>query len=181
MTDCPLKEPSHSNPPGINNDVLPAALPVQGTVTFSINCGGTATQHQSAWRPKVQTRKRADTTFRHDRYLVRRIHSFIECKSKIASLHALSLLPYDLELYAANGESINTLGVAENVSFQLGGHTLKTNFVVNTDHIDYDYFLLGRNFFRTYYLLVGLTTIRRTIRDPKNLHSSKQYTRLVTK
>ena len=48
---------------------------------------------------------------------------------KIASSHVLSLLPYDIQLYAANGKSINTVGFGEDFSFQLGGHTLKTNHV----------------------------------------------------
>ena len=32
---------------------------------------------------------------------------------KIASAHALSLLPYDIQLYAANGKTINSIGIAE--------------------------------------------------------------------
>ena len=36
---------------------------------------------------------------------------------KIASAHALRLLPYDIQLYAANGKTINTIGIAENVKF----------------------------------------------------------------
>ena len=36
---------------------------------------------------------------------------------KIASAHSLSLLPYDIQLYAANGKTINTIGIAENVNF----------------------------------------------------------------
>ena len=65
---------------------------------------------------------------------------------KIASPHELNLSPYDIELFAANGKSITTVGIAEDVSFQLGGYTLKTNFVVIADHIDSEDFLLGRNF-----------------------------------
>ena len=45
----------------------------------------------------------------------------LKAYQKIASAHALSLLPYDIQLYAANGKTINTIGIAENVSFQLGG------------------------------------------------------------
>ena len=85
----------------------------------------------------------------------------------IASAHALSLLPYDIQLYAANGKTINTIGIAENVSFQLGGHTLRTNFIVIADHLGAEDFLLGRNFLRTYNVLVDLTAMRVTIRDPK--------------
>ena len=59
----------------------------------------------------------------------------LKAYQKIAAAHALSLLPYDIQLYAANGKTINTIGIAENVSFQLGGHTLRTNFIVIADHL----------------------------------------------
>ena len=72
-----------------------------------------------------------------------------------------------MELFAANGKSITTVGIAEDVSFQLGGYTLKTNFVVIADHIGSEDFLLGRNFLRTYNVLVDLTAMKVTIRDPK--------------
>ena len=87
---------------------------------------------------------------------------------KIASAHSLSLLPYDIQLYAANGKTITTVDIAENVNFQLGGHTLKTNIIVNADHLGAEEFLLGRNFLRTYNVLVDLTAMRVTIRDPKS-------------
>ena len=86
---------------------------------------------------------------------------------KIASQHTLSLSPYDVELFAANGKSITTVGIAEDVSFQLGGYTLKTNFVILADQIGSEDFLLGRNFLRTYNVLVDLTAMKVTIRDPK--------------
>ena len=86
---------------------------------------------------------------------------------KIASAHSLSLMPYDIHLYAANGKTITTVGMAENVNFQLGGHSLKTNFIVIADHLGAEDFLLGRNFLRTYNVLVDLTAMRVTIRDPK--------------
>ena len=54
------------------------------------------------------------------------------------------------------------------MNFQLGGHTLKTNFVVIADHLGAEDFLLGRNFLRTYKVLVDLTAMRFTIRDPKS-------------
>ena len=87
--------------------------------------------------------------------------------TKIATTHELSLLPYDVELYAANGKSIITVGIAEDVSFQLGGHTLKTNFVVIADHIGSEDFIQGHNFLRTCNVLVELTAMNITIRDPK--------------
>ena len=86
---------------------------------------------------------------------------------KIASAHSLSLMPYDIHLYAANGKTITTVGMAENVNFQLGGHSLKTNFIVIADHLGAEDFLLGRNFLRTYNVLVDLIAMRVTIRDPK--------------
>ena len=86
---------------------------------------------------------------------------------KIAAAHALSLLPYDIQLYAANSNFINTIGIAENVNFQLGGHTLKTSFIVIADHSGADDFPLGRLFLRTYNVLVDLPALRVTTRDPK--------------
>ena len=86
---------------------------------------------------------------------------------KIASQHMLSLSPYDVELFAANGKNIITVGIAEDVNFQLCGYTLKTNFVVIADHIGSEDFLLGRNFLRTYNVLVDLTAMKLTIRDLK--------------
>ena len=99
---------------------------------------------------------------------------------KIASAHALSLLPYDIQLFAANGKTINTIGIAENVNFQLGGHTLSTTFIVIADYLGAEHFLLGRNFFRTYNVLVDVTAMRVTIRDPKPLAISNLCMRLVT-
>ena len=88
---------------------------------------------------------------------------------KIASQHELSLSPYDTELFAANGKSITTVGITEDVNFQLGGYTLKTNFVVNGS----EDFLLGRNFLRTYNALVDLTALKVTIRDPRTPRTFK--------
>ena len=87
---------------------------------------------------------------------------------KTWSPHALSLMSYDFELYAAIGKSINTVGIAADKSFQRGGHTLKTNFVVIADSIGSEDFLLGRNFLRTFNVLVDLTAMRVTIRDPSS-------------
>ena len=86
----------------------------------------------------------------------------------IASAHALCLLPYDIQLFAANGKTINTIGIAENVNFQLGCHSLSTNFIVIADHLGAEDFLLSRNFLRTCNVLVDLTAMRVIIRDPKN-------------
>ena len=94
---------------------------------------------------------------------------------KIASAHALSLLPNDIQLYAANGKTINTIGIAENVNFQWGGHSLKTNFVVIAGYLGAEDFPQGHNFLRTYNVLVDLTAMRVTIRD----HKSPRHFKLV--
>ena len=86
---------------------------------------------------------------------------------KIASQHELSLSPYDIELFAANSKNITTVGIVVEVGFQLGGHTLKTNFVVIADHIGSEDFLLGRNFLSTYNVLVDLAAMKVTIRNPR--------------
>ena len=73
---------------------------------------------------------------------------------KIANPRALGLQPYEGQLHGAIIKSINTIGTAEEVSFKLGGHTLKTNFIVIADYIGAEDFLLGRKFLRTYNVLV---------------------------
>ena len=98
---------------------------------------------------------------------------------KIASAHALRLLPYDIQLYAANGKTPNTIGIAEDVNFQMGSHTLKTNFIDIADHFGAEDFLQGRNFLRTYNALVDLTTMRVTIATPKLHDTLNQSMRLV--
>ena len=80
---------------------------------------------------------------------------------KIASSHALSLLPYDIQ------QPMEKASTASVLLKTLGGHTLKTNFIVIADHLGAEDFLLGRNFLRTYNKLVDLTAMRVTIRDPK--------------
>ena len=54
------------------------------------------------------------------------------------------------------------------MNFQLGGHTLKTNFIVTADHLGAEDFLLGSNFLRIYNVLVDLTAMRVKIRDPNS-------------
>ena len=97
----------------------------------------------------------------------------LSANKKIASQHELRLSSYDIELFAANGKSITTAGIAEEVNFQLGGYTLKTNFVVIADHIGSEDLLLGRNFLRTYNVLVDLTAMKVTIRDPRKPRTFK--------
>ena len=65
------------------------------------------------------------------------------------------------------GKTINTIGNAENANFQLSGHTLKTNFIVLADHLGAEDFLLGRNFLGTCNVVVDLTAMSVTIREPK--------------
>ena len=54
------------------------------------------------------------------------------------------LKPYQIDLYAANGKTIKTFGMAERVCFQLGGYELETNSVVVDDAMGVKNFLLGR-------------------------------------
>ena len=59
------------------------------------------------------------------------------------------------------------------MKFQLGGYTLETNFVVMADHIGSEDFLLGQNVLRSYNVLVDLTVMKVTIRDPKTPRTFK--------
>ena len=74
------------------------------------------------------------------------------------AVHTGSLMrPYGVGLYAPNGKTIETFGLAEHVKFQLEGYVLETNFVVVDGTLGVEDFLLGRNFLRTYQVLVDLT------------------------
>ena len=76
------------------------------------------------------------------------------------------LKPYQIDLYAANGKTIKTFGLAEQIRFQLGGYELETNFVVVDDAMGVKDFLLARNFLRSYQVLVDLTSMRIVVRAP---------------
>ena len=91
---------------------------------------------------------------------------------KIAKPHAL-IQPYEGQVYAVTGMTINNIGIVEEVSRQLGGHTLKTNFFVIADHIGVEYFQLARKFLRTYNVLLDFTANWLTIRDPRSLRQFK--------
>ena len=77
-----------------------------------------------------------------------------------------TLGPYGIDLYAANGKTIKTFGLAEKVKFQLGGYELETKFVVVDDAMGVEDFLLGKNFLRAYQVLVNLTAMKIIIRAP---------------
>ena len=53
--------------------------------------------------------------------------------NRVALRTGVALQPYQIDLYAANGKTIKTFGIAERVRFQLGGYELETNFVVVDD------------------------------------------------
>ena len=78
--------------------------------------------------------------------------------NRVAARTGAVLKPYQIDLYAANGKTIKTFGLAEQVRFQLGGYELETNFVVVDDAMGVEDFLLGRNFLRSYHEDASLTT-----------------------
>ena len=86
--------------------------------------------------------------------------------SRIAAQTGTVPKPYQIDLYAANGKTIKTFGLAEQIRFQLGGYQLETNFVVVDDAMGVEDFLLGRNFLRTYQVLVDLTSMKIVVRAP---------------
>ena len=51
----------------------------------------------------------------------------------VAARTGTVLKPYQIDLYGANGKTIKTFGLAEQIRFQLGGYELETNFVVVDD------------------------------------------------
>ena len=86
--------------------------------------------------------------------------------NRVAARTGTVLKPYQVDLYAANGKTIKTFGLAEQVRFQLGGYELETNFVVVDDAMGVEDFLLGRNFLRSYQVLVDLTSMKIVVRAP---------------
>ena len=53
--------------------------------------------------------------------------------TRVAARTGTVLKPYQVDLYAANGKTIMTFSLAEQIRFQLGGYELETNFVVVDD------------------------------------------------
>ena len=86
--------------------------------------------------------------------------------NRVALRTGVALQPYRIDLYAANGKTIKTFGIAERVLFQLGGYELETNFVVVDDAHGLEDFLLVRNFLRTDNVLVDLTAMKIVVRAP---------------
>ena len=86
--------------------------------------------------------------------------------NRVAAQTGAVLKPYQIDLYAANGKTIKTFGLAEQIRFQLGGYELETNFVVVDDAMGVEDFLLGRNFLRSYQVLVDLTSMKIVVRAP---------------
>ena len=86
--------------------------------------------------------------------------------NRVALQSGVALQPHRMDLYAANGKTIKTFGIAERLRFQLGGYELETNFVVVDDAHGLEDFLLGRNFLRAYNVLVDLTSMKIVVRAP---------------
>ena len=86
--------------------------------------------------------------------------------NRVAAQTGTVLKPYQIDLYAANGKTMKTYGLAERIHFQLGGYELETNFVVVDDAMGVEDFLLGRNFLRSYQVLVDLTSMKIVVRAP---------------
>ena len=86
--------------------------------------------------------------------------------NRIAVRTGTFLRPYNIDLYAANGKTIRTFGLAEKIKFQLGGYELENNFVVVDDAMGVEDFLLGRNFLRAYQVLMDLTAMKIIVRSP---------------
>ena len=86
--------------------------------------------------------------------------------NKLAAQTGAVPKPYGIDLYAANGKTIKTFGLAEKIIFQRGGYELETNFVVVDDAMGVENFQLGRNILRAYQALVNLTAMKVVVRAP---------------
>ena len=61
--------------------------------------------------------------------------------TRIALNSTYFIKPYDVQLYAANGSTLQTYGIVENVPFQLASYDLSTNFVIVDDKMGIDGFI----------------------------------------
>ena len=84
--------------------------------------------------------------------------------NRVAAQTGAVLKLYRIDLYAPNGKTTETFGLAEQIRFQLGGFELEINFVVVDDAMGVKDFLLGRNFLRAYQVLVYLTSMKIVVR-----------------
>ena len=84
--------------------------------------------------------------------------------NQVAAQTGTVLKSYRIDLYAANGKTIKTFGLAEQIRFQLGGYELETNFVVVDDVMGVEDFSLGRNVLRADQVLVDLTSMKIVVR-----------------
>ena len=101
--------------------------------------------------------------------------------NRVAAQTGTVLKPYQVDLYAANGKTMKTYGLAERIHFQLGGYELETKFVVVDDAMGVEDFLLGRNFLRSYQVLVDLTFMKIVVRAPVNLSGIMPFERAVAR
>ena len=99
--------------------------------------------------------------------------------NRVAARTGTVLKPSQVDLYAANGKTIKTYGLAERIHFQLGGYELETNFVVVDDAMGVEDFLLGRNFLRSYQVLVDLTSMKIVVRAPVKTVWHHAHTQVV--
>ena len=63
--------------------------------------------------------------------------------NRVALQTGVALQPHRIDLYAANGKTMKTFGIAERVRFQPGGYELEAYFLVEDDAYGLEDFLLG--------------------------------------
>ena len=86
--------------------------------------------------------------------------------NRVALQTGVALQPHRIDMYAANGKTIETFGIAEPYRFQFGGYKHDSNFVVVDDSQGLEDFLLGRNFLIANNVLVDLTAMKIVVRAP---------------
>ena len=86
--------------------------------------------------------------------------------NRVALQTGVVLQSHRMDLYAANGKTMKTFGIADSLRFQLGGYELEINFVVVDDAHGLEDFLLGRSFLRAYNVPVDLTSMKIVVRAP---------------
>ena len=195
-----------SQPHGVNNEVYPASLPIQGTVAFCVKCGcaeHSASECISPEYPRQEEQIRAawyaphtnqfDGAPQNDQVRVisvaeaggpsrpvvitcgeKQVLTTLEapapdCTETLISIHLLLSAEQKTrpELTLAQLKEELCRNAKYTIAARPLPHFTREDETKLADHLGVEDFLLGRNFLPTYNVLVDLTAMRVTIRDPK--------------
>ena len=91
-----------------------------------------------------------------------------------------NLIPTNLRLAAANREAIYVAGRTPITVLHMGGRDLWMSFLVAENLHDADQFILGRDFFRNFDVMIDLNNGLIRIRNPDQKYVKKPFNRIIT-